>query len=349
MYPVSYQIQKTQTEKEDTMKPVSRNTFVLVGFMIAALLSGADRAANAASTTYPDKSRSVNYICPYPPGGSADVSARIISALLEKEMGIPVIVVNKSGAGGQVGVTELARSRPDGYAIGTIVFPTVITTYNDPDRKAIYSRKSFELLASYMKDPGIIAVKEDSPYKTMKDLMDAAKANPESIRTTTAGILSDDHIAAMMAQEVGGVKFSIVHFDGATPGRVAVLGGHVEAYFGNASEIVSQVRGGQMRILAVMDHNRSPFYPDVKTAEEQGYPIFSGVQHGLAMPAGAPKQARDFLVEALKRVIPSDEFTKQMTKVALQPLYRDPQEYSAFWSEYESEIVKWVAISKSVK
>jgi tripartite-type tricarboxylate transporter receptor subunit TctC len=257
------------------MKHLGRINIVLIAFMIAALLSGTDHTANAASKTYPDKSRSVTYICPYPEGGSASVSGRIVSALIGKEMGIPVELVIKSGAGGQVGVTELTRSRPDGYTIGLIVFPTVITTYNDPDRKAIYSRKSFELLGSHMKDPGVIVVKGDSPYKTLKEFLDAAKAKPGSIKTTTSGILSDDHIAAVMTQQVAGVKFAIVHFDGATPGRVAVLGGHVEAYYGNASEVVGQVKGGEMRILAVMDDKRSPFYPDVKTAEEQGYPIFS--------------------------------------------------------------------------
>jgi tripartite-type tricarboxylate transporter receptor subunit TctC len=331
------------------MKHLGRINIVLIAFMIAALLSGTDRTANAASKTYPDKSRSVTYICPYPEGGSASVSGRIVSALIGKEMGIPVELVIKSGAGGQVGVTELTRSRPDGYTIGLIVFPTVITTYNDPDRKAIYSRKSFELLGSHMKDPGVIVVKGDSPYKTLKEFLDAAKAKPGSIKTTTSGILSDDHIAAVMTQQVAGVKFAIVHFDGATPGRVAVLGGHVEAYYGNASEVVGQVKGGEMRILAVMDDKRSPFYPDVKTAEEQGYPIFSGVQHGVAMPAATPKEARDVLVAAYKRAITGDEFKDRMAKVALQSLYLDPQEYSAFWSKYESGIVKWIDICKKEK
>jgi tripartite-type tricarboxylate transporter receptor subunit TctC len=331
------------------MKPVNRVNAILVTFMIAALLSGADRAADAASKTYPDKSRTVNYIVPYPAGGSAEVSGRIVSAMLAKEMGTQVEAVIKSGAGGQVGVTELTRSRPDGYTIGLIVFPTVITTYNDPDRKAIYSRKSFELLGSHMKDPGVIVVKGDSPYKTLKDFIDAAKAKPGSIRTTTSGILSDDHIAAVMTQQAAGVKFAIVHFDGATPGRTAVLGGHVEAYYGNASEVLGQVRGGEMRILAVLDEKRSPFFPDVKTAEEQGYPIFSGVQHGVAMPAATPNEARDVLVAAYKRAITGAEFKDRMAKVALQSIFLDSQEYSDFWAKYESGIVKWIDICKKEK
>ena len=206
------------------------------------------------------------------------------------------------------------------------------STYLDPDRKALFSRKSFELLAMQDHDPGILAVKGDSPYQTMKDLMDAAKAKPGSIRACTAGILSDDHMAVMMAEQLGGVKFAVVHFDGAVPGRIAVLGGHVEAYFGNASEIRSQVSGGAMRILSVFDKKRSRFYPEIKTAEEQGYPMVSGVYHGIGLPVGAPQEVRDFLVEALKRVITSDPFTTRMEKMSYEPVYMDPAQYSAFWS-----------------
>ena len=319
---------------------------LLVAFITLMLLFGADLSGSAQAKTYPDKSRSVNVIVAYPPGGGTDIAARVMTPLLEKEMGIPVVVLNKSGAGGQVGFTEIARSRPDGYTIGYLIIPTVITTYLDPDRKAVFSRKSFELLAMQDHDPGVLAVKGDSPYKTMKDLMDAAKAKPESIRACTAGILSDDHIAVMMAEQLGGAKFAIVHLDGAVPGRIAVLGGHVEAFFGNVSEIRSQVSGGAMRVLSVFDKKRSRFYPDIKTAEEQGYPMFSGVYHGIGMPVGVPKEVRDFLVEALKRVITSDPFTKRMEKMSYEPVYMDPEQYSTFWSEYESGAKKWVEMGK---
>ena len=321
----------------------------LVAFLTLILPPGLNRDGSAQTKTYPDKSRPINVIVAYPPGGGTDVAARVMTALFEKEMGMPVVVLNKAGAGGQIGFTEIARSRPDGYTLGYLILPTVITTYLDPDRKAVFSRKSFELLAMQDQDPGILAVKGDSPYKTMKDLMDAAKAKPGSIRACTAGILSDDHIAAMMAEQLGGVKFAIVHLDGAVPGRIAVLGGHVEAYFGNVSEVRSQVSGGAMRVLAVFDKKRSRFYPDIKTAEEQGYPLFSGVYHGVGIPAGAPREVRDFLVEALKQVITGDEFIKRMEKMSYEPLYMDPQQYSAFWSEYETGAKKWVEMGKQQK
>ncbi len=319
---------------------------LLVAFTTPMLLLGTELSGSAQVKSYPDKSRSVNVIVAYPAGGGTDVAARVMTPLLEKEMGVPVVVLNKGGAGGQIGFTEIARSKPDGYTIGFLIIPTVITTYLDPDRKAVFSRKSFELLAMQDRDPGVLAVKGDSPYKTMTDLMDAAKAKPGSIRACTAGILSDDHMAILMAEKLGGLKFAVVHFDGVAPGRTAVLGGHVEAFFGNASEIRSQVSGGIMRILSVFDKKRSRFYPEIKTAEEQGYPMFSGVYHGIGMPVGAPKEVRDSLVEALKRVITSDEFIKRMEKMSYEPVYMDPEQYSAFWAEYESGAKKWVEMGK---
>ena len=327
--------------------PCRFNILILLSaFITLMLVFGADLSESAQAKTYPDKSRSVNVIVAYPAGGGTDVAARVMTPLLEKEMDVPVVVLNKGGAGGQIGFTEIARSKPDGYTIGFLIIPTVITTYLDPDRKAVFSRKSFELLAVQDRDPGVLAVKADSPYKTMKDLMDAAKAKPGSIRACTAGILSDDHMAVMMAEQLGGVKFAVVHFDGVVPGRIAVLGGHVEAFFGNASELRSQVSGGVMRILSVFDKKRSRYYPDVPTAEEQGYPMFSGVYHGIGMPAGAPREVRDFLVQALKRVITGDEFPKRMEKMSYEPVYMDTEQYSAFWAEYEAGAKKWVEMGK---
>lgn len=325
-----------------------RNGF---GVALAALVNvmvmlGLTLPGGAQGATFPEKGRPITLIVAYPPGGGTDVTARLLAPMLENELGTPVQVLNKPGAGGQVGYTEISRSRPDGYTIGYLILPTVITTYLDPTRQAVFSRKSFELLALQDNDPGIIAVKDNSPYKTLKDLIDAAKANPGKIRTTTSGILSDDHIAAMTTEQVAGVKFAIVHFDGSAPGRNAVLGGHVEVFYGNVSEMQAQVSAGEIRLLAVMDPRRSKFYPDVKTAEEQGYKIYSGVHRGIGMPAGAPKEVRDVLSEALKKVINSDEFGKRMEKLTYAPLYMDPQKYASFWTEYEVQAKKWVEWAK---
>lgn len=318
-----------------------------VAFLAVLVILGLVLPAAAPGASFPDKARTLTHIVAYPPGGGTDVTARLLAPMLEKEMGIQAQVLNKPGAGGQIGFTEIARSRPDGYTIGNLILPTVITTYLDPQRKAVFSRKSFELLALQDNDPGIIAVKADGPYKNLNDLIDAAKAKPGTIRTTTSGILSDDHIAAMLTEEVAGVKFAIVHFDGSAPGRNAVLGGHVEAFYGNVSEMKAQVDAGEVRLLAVMDRKRTKFYPDVKTAEEQGYKIYSGVHRGIGMPAGAPKEVRDTLAQALKNVINSAEFVQRMEKLTYAPLYMDPESYAKFWTDYEGQAKQWVEWSKA--
>ena len=255
-------------------------------------------AAPATKVVYPEKGKAISFIVQYAPGGGSDVAARVLAPLMEKDLGTPVQVVNKEGAGGQVGFTAMTTSKPDGYTIGWVVLPTVITTYLDPERKAVFSRKSFDLIGMHDMDPGIVAVRSDSPYKTMKDLVEAAKKNPEKIRACTAGILSDDHIAILKTEQLSGAKFAVVNMDGSAAGRTALLGGHIEAFYGNQSELTSQVKSGDVRLLAIFDKKRSAYYPDVPTAEEQGYKIEGGVHHGLALPAGAPKEVFDALVKA---------------------------------------------------
>ncbi len=329
------------------MKQVKRFAIALAVVTTSLMLLGSILPGSVQGAAFPDKTRTLTHIVAYPPGGGTDVTARLLAPMLEKELGVQVQVLNKGGAGGQVGFTEISRSKPDGYTIGNLILPTVITTYLDPDRKAIFSRKSFELLALQDNDPGILAVKASSSYKTLKDLVEDAKKNPGKIRTTTSGILSDDHIAAMLTEQVAKVKLSIVHFDGSAPGRTAVLGGHVEAFYGNASEILAQVKGGEMRVISTFDKKRSKFYPEAKTAEEEGFPIFSGVHRGIGMPAGAPKEVVDTLAKALGKIIAGAEFGEKMEKLGYAPLYMDPQTYAKFWTDYEGQAKQWVEWSKA--
>ena len=309
--------------------------------MLAALFAGTATAAD-----WPSKSRVINFIVAYPPGGGTDTTARVMVPLLEKELGIPVQIVNKGGAGGQIGFAEIARAKPDGYTIGYLILPTVPTIYFDPDRQATFSRKSFDLIAMQDSDPGVLVVQGKGPYQTLQQFLDDAKARPGKVRVATSGIMSDDHIAAMITEKAAGVQFATVHFDGGGPSRTAILGGHVEGLYSNASEIRSQVAAGELRILAVLDDKRSRFYPDVKTAAEQGYKVVSGVYRGVGAPVGVPKQARDVLVAALKKVITGEEFTKRMENISYDTLYMDSAAYAKFWDQFESGAKAWVTMGK---
>ena len=196
-------------------------------------------ASPAIAQNYPR--RAVQLIVAFPAGGSTDVGARILAGLAEKDFGQPITVVNKGGAGGQIGFTEIARAKPDGYTLGFLNLPGMNTITLDPERKAVFTIDSFIPIVNQVLDPGFIWVKGDSPYKTLADLVDAAKKNPGKISACTTGILSDDHLAILMLQEAAKCEFRLVHFDGGAQQLTGVLGGHVDVAFDNVGSVFKRV------------------------------------------------------------------------------------------------------------
>src|SRR5688572_6796424 len=187
----------------------SRFVKVITGTILALVTA----TVGTLAQTYPTKP--VQLMVAYPPGGSTDVGARIVASIAERILGQSIIVVNKGGAGGQVGWTEMVRQKPDGYYIGYINLPATNTVILDPERKAIFTEKDFAPIINQVLDPGVIWVRADSPYKTVHDLIAAAKKSPSTIRTATTGILSDDHLAILMTEEAApGAKYRLVHLDG---------------------------------------------------------------------------------------------------------------------------------------
>ena len=185
-------------------------------FTIGVLMMlAAGFCAGAQAAEYPGKP--VMVMVAYPAGGSTDIGARVLAALAEKEIGQPMLVLNKAGAGGQVGWTELARQKPDGYYIGFINLPAINTVILDPERKATFDIDSFTPIINQVLDPGVIYVKPEGPYKTLKDVIEDARKRPGEVRAGTTGILSDDHLAILMLEEAAKMKLRIVHFDGDAP------------------------------------------------------------------------------------------------------------------------------------
>jgi tripartite-type tricarboxylate transporter receptor subunit TctC len=296
---------------------------------------------------FPEKDRVINIIVGYSAGGSTDVGARIMASGLEKELGTKVMVENKPGASGQVGYTALTQTKPDGYTFGTINFPSAIVSYVDPARKAVYNRKSFELLALHVIDPALFAVKKDSPYKTLKDLFDAAKANPKKITISTTGVQSDEAFAILRLQKITDTKFALVQFTkGVSTAIPAFLGGKIDVLCANVGDLLSQYKSGEVRILGVMDNERSPFYPDVKTFEEQGYKISSSASRGYALPAGTPPEVVNTLSNAMKKVVSTEEHRQRMKDMGLTLRYMDPAQYNKYWTEYEEMIRELLPLTK---
>ena len=285
-----------------------------------------------------------------PAGGSTDVGARILASIAEKMMGQPIVVVNKVGAGGQIGWTELARQKPDGYYLGFLMLPSLNTCILDPDRKATFNLDSFVPIINQVSDPGLIWVKADSPYKTLKDLLDDARKSPGVIRASTTGILTDDHLAIYMMEQAAGVQFRVVHLQGAAPQLTATLGGQVDVSFDNVGSVAPRVKAGELRGLAVMDSERSKFLPDVPTTAELGYPtVISSSTRGVAGPAGIPEPIVKKLQTVLKKAMEDPEHIKKMDQagLAIKPMLGE--EYGKFLRQINEKAKPLVESSRKSK
>jgi tripartite-type tricarboxylate transporter receptor subunit TctC len=323
-------------------RPTVGGCVVALGWLLAGLVM----AGPAGAASYPQKGKALQMIVPFEAGGVNDVGGRAMAADLEKEFGTAVVLVNKPGASTQVGLTFLAQAKPDGYTFGIISFPTSLGPYLEPERKATYNRKSFQPLALHVWDACVMAVRADSPYKTVQDLVAAAKAKPKTI-TMAVGVLNDDHFTALLLERATGVKFAHVTFAGGmAPALTALLGGKIEVFNGNIGDMRSVVKAGQVRILGVMDSERSVFYPEAKTFEEQGYKLVNSSSRGFIMPAGASKEIVDTLSGAMKKAIASEDHKKRMAEMGLALKYMDPIQYAKFWEEYEAKTVDLIKLAK---
>ena len=292
----------------------------------------------ARAADFPAKGRSIGILIGFAAGSSTDVAARLLAASLESELGVPVQVINKPGAGTQVAMTSLTQAKPDGYTIGYNPVISVATAYLDPQRKAVFAAKDFEPIAMHVVDPNGFAVAANSPFKDMKDLMAAAKANPFKVKVSDFGIGGGGHLATLELQRMTKAQFSIVHFDGGAPAIAAMLGGHVDVYSGNVAAMVPQVRSGQLRVLGVLDKVESKFVPGAKTLEAQGIPLFLTAGRALLMPAGGNKDVVDKLVQASKKVMESERHRKALFDAGQEVRYMDPAQTRAHWIDLEKQL-----------
>jgi tripartite-type tricarboxylate transporter receptor subunit TctC len=301
----------------------------------------------APAADFPTKP--VQLMIAYPAGGSTDVAARIVAAIAEKQLGQPIVVVNRGGAGGQVGWTDMSRARPDGYYIGFINLPATNTVILDPERKAIFNAESFVPIINQVLDPGIIWVKADSPHKSLKDLVAAAKKSPNTIRTATTGILSDDHLAILMVEEASpGAIFRIVHLEGGAAQMTGILGGHIDVAFDNVGSVFRRIRTGEVRALAVMDTQRSRFLPDVPTTPELGFPnVISNSTRGIAAPKGVPAPVIKRLQEVFKKAIEDPEHVKKMDEVGLALRVMVGEEYAKYYRDLHAKATKYTEWARS--
>jgi tripartite-type tricarboxylate transporter receptor subunit TctC len=314
---------------------------------VAAVVLAAVTGAARAQQDFPTKP--IQLMVAFPAGGSTDIAARIVASIAEKPLGQPIVIVNRGGAGGQIGWTELVRQKPDGYYLGFINLPATNTVILDPERKAIFTEKDFTPIINQVLDPGVIWVKADSPFKTVQDLLEAAKKSPGTLRAATTGILSDDHLAILMAEEAApGARFRLVHLEGGAAQFKEIMAGNIDVAFDNVGSIVKRVQSGEVRALAVMDDVRSKFLADVPTMKELGFPtVISNSTRGVAGPKGMPAPLVAKLQDVLKKAMEDPDHVKKLEDQGLAIKIMVGDEYDKYFAETHQKAKKYTEWAKS--
>ncbi len=299
---------------------------------LAAACAQTGGSSASGGDDYPSKP--IELIVGYDAGGPTDIGARMLAKELEEKLDATITIVNKPAANSQVAYTELTQSEPDGYTMVATNFPSAIITVLDETRKASFDTDDFAPVALMVVDPTAIAVAPDSDIETPEDLVTAAKENPGQIQATTTGVASNEHFALEQLKQVSGADLSPVHFaDGGSAATTAFLGGNVEVLLGNVSDLTPLVESGKVKVIGVMEAERSPLMPDVPTFAEAGYDVEISSSRGYAFPAGTPEDVIDEMSSAIGEVMEDPEFEEQMSNAGLVPSYMDAAEYSTYWDE----------------
>ncbi|WP_370285469.1 Bug family tripartite tricarboxylate transporter substrate binding protein [Pseudooceanicola nanhaiensis] len=268
--------------------------------------------AGAALAEYPEKP--IEIIVGYSAGGGTDVMARTAAPFIEKYLGdgASLVVKNMPGASGQIGVTEVAKSKPDGYTLGTFNLPGMMA--RTIDREADYDINSFTYLANVVNDPNVIVTSKNSGLDTLDKLLAEAKENPGAITVGMSSLGGDDHFALIKLQQLTDTEFTIVPFKGSAPARTALMGGHVAMGILNISEVAEFQ--DELNVLGVATEKRSDFAPDLATFKEQGLDLVNGSLRGFVAPAGLADDVQAKLLSAFEKLESDEEFQKAMADTA---------------------------------
>jgi len=291
---------------------------------IAGTVASVALLAGAHAAEFPTKQ--IELIVPYAAGGGTDLVARAFADAANRHMPQAIGVVNKTGGGGAVGLSEIMAARPDGYKIG---MGTVEITTLPHMGVARFGVDDFTAVARLNAEPSAITVNADSPWKTVEEFLEHAKANPGKVRIGNSGTGAIWHLAAEALAKKAGLKFNHVPYDGANPAVTALLGNHIEAVTVSPAEVSSHVAAGKLRILAVMADQRAKTFPDVPTLKEKGHDVQVATWRGIVVPKKTPENVVQTLRAVSKRAADEPSFRDQLAKMNLTHAYADGPEFKA--------------------
>ena len=263
-----------------------------------SLIASASVAMQAHAQSYPRQL--IQLISPFAPG-STDRMLRPFVEKLPEFLGQPVVLNYKPGAGGAVGASFVASSKPDGYTlVGTSIGSIVLGPLANKDAK--FNLDSFTPIAAVAEGSLILVVPSSSRFKTMKELVEYSKQNPQQLTYASSGAMGITHVLTEIVAKEAGVRWNHIAYQGSGPGVTALLGGHVDMASSAVGPVQAHIKAGTLRPLAVYSETRMKAYPDVPTLKELGYNVASPVVYGLLAPKGTPREVVDALYDALKNV-----------------------------------------------
>lgn len=300
---------------------------VVTAVLAASLALSLVWAAAGAPSAYP--TRPITWLVAFAPGGQSDVEVRRVQPHLEKLLGVRILVEYRTGGGGAVGWSELARARPDGYTVGGLVMPHMVIQTLLRGAEAGYRLDQIRSIAWTVAAPNALMVRKDSPFRTLRDFVEYAKANPGKLAVGGVERLSPSDLSLAQFMQAAGIRLTYVPIaGGAGPVMTSLIGGHVDAATTAASHGIRYK--DQVRILAVSGKQRLKAAPDVPTFSEFGYNVTVETSWGVGAPAGVPAEVVTRLSQALLQVIRMPEIRKAVEEEGLTPLYYGPAESQAY-------------------
>lgn len=311
--------------------------FLLLSALALALLPGIAQAAWAPTGD-------VNVIVAYKAGSGTDTGARILASEAEKNIGKTLVIQNLPGGDGKIGWTQLSKAKPDGQTIGFINLPTFTSIINDPANPTTFTIEDIVPIANHLSETGVVAVKADSPYKTIGDLVQAAKT--KRLSASTNGKKASNHTAAQLLAKSGGFEYKALPYGGTADQLLALRQGEADFTCAKVADVMPLIKGDkpELRILGVFAEERLPELPDVPTLKENGlYDKWYGSSRGIVAPKGTPPEIIDFYVEAFKKTMQDPANIAAHEKAGLSLDFKDNKQYAdliADQDKFAREVVK---------
>lgn len=308
----------------------------IIALLLVAVLAstGAWAGGKSEEAVYPSKP--VTVLQGFQPGGGSDALAQLTQPFLEKILGKSFVNQYIPGATGAIAWTQLAKQSPkDAYTISITNTPMLQTNYI-MNTEIKYNISELEPIANVVTDPGIIVVSKDSPFKTVEDLWNAAKANPGKITIGNSGVGGDDFFSTLIVEKATGLQFQMVPFQGDGPSWQAAMGMKIDASFNNLGITYPQIKAGNLRALALFAEKRDANLPDVPILREFGFDVVAGSSRGYSAPKGIPAAAREKLIAAFAQMGKDSEFLKAAAARALPVDLKLGDEYGKYLKDQEA-------------